>query len=651
MWRVGPESTWTTVLPVAFIIASLVSLVILPIVVSSHTREMRREISNLADPSRHSANVAQMDLSAELDKLIAWHVTGQRQYHDEYVRLLGEEKENFATLADLARRLGGEPSQKLARMQQASMTWHRAVSEQQLAAEQLASDVFLTRLFEIHPKYEQALHAAAELEMSLQSAVDERQQNIRRAERLSVVLTIVLTVLALSSALLVAGLGRQMRLLAREAMRRRQEAEREASEAKMARKAAEHEERRAAFLASAGQQLTSSLDHAQTIMTLARLIVANLAEICAVDLVESDGSICRAAVAHTDPDRELALAAAAAKKRARDVPEALVRVMHDGEPRVIGAGSTLASYLLDDAESQRSLLGVPLVSRGQSFGIVLAAAPEGKAFTREDAVLAGDLARHASLAIDNARLYLESQQAVHAREEVLAIVSHDLRNPLSAITLAASMLLMGELTAEDREQLEIISLSAGRMSRLIQDLLDVTRLEGGKRLPIQPERVEVEPLLHEAHELFKVQAAASRITLEHEVRSAPVIFADRHRVMQVLSNLIGNAMKFTPAGGSITARAKDDGDDVLFTVTDTGTGIAPEHLGEIFHPYWQAKRTERLGAGLGLSITKGIVEAHGGRIWVESTPGVGTTFYFTMPREQQGELTAATPAAESRAQR
>jgi signal transduction histidine kinase/predicted chitinase len=646
------------VLPVAFIIASLISLVILPIVVSNHTREMRREIVKLGEPARKSANEVQIDLAAEIDRLIAWHVTGQDQYRAAYLAQLVRERENFRILKDLSKKLGGDSSDKLMTLTDAAARWHASIDEGELASNpNLVADVFMTRLFERHPRHDAAMRAAAQLEVSLQDAINDRLQNIRRAESLSVWLTIILTVLALTSALLVAGLGRQMRLLAREAMRRRQEAEREASEAKMAREGAEREERRAAFLASAGQELAASLDYAQTITTLANLIVSNLAEMSVVCIAEADGTLRRAAIAHNDPKREEELAAAAANATTRDVPEAIVRVMQDREPRVIGAGSSLAHYLWGDGDEERSLMALPLVSRGQTLGIVLAAAPEGKAFTREDAMLAGDLVRHASLAIDNARLYLESQQAVRAREEVLAIVSHDLRNPLNAITLAASLMRSdSKIPDDDREQLEIISLSANRMSRLIQDLLDVTRLEGGKKLPIEPTRVEVEPLLHEAHELFKVQATASGITLRHEAEAedVPPIRADLHRVMQVLSNLIGNAMKFTPHGGTITIRARAKNGDVLFTVSDTGSGIPRENLGDIFNPYWQAKRTERLGAGLGLSITKGIVEAHGGRIYVDSKPNVGTTFSFTLPRdhgEAEEVFAGATRSAESRARR
>jgi signal transduction histidine kinase len=256
---------------------------------------------------------------------------------------------------------------------------------------------------------------------------------------------------------------------------------------------------------------------------------------------------------------------------------------------------------------------------------------------QDDLALFVELSRHASLAIDNARLYLESQQAVRARDEVLAIVSHDLRNPLSAVTLASSLLQTSDGLEEDaREQLDIINISAKRMSRIIADLLDVTRLEGGKRLPIEPSRIEAGPLMREAYELFRAQAMVGGITLQCRVADdVPPLHADRHRVMQVLSNLIGNAMKFTPSGGVIAVNAEARADEVLFVVSDTGSGIPPEHIDKIFTPYWQAKRTERMGAGLGLTISKGAVESHGGRIWVESEPGKGTRFLFTLPVERQ----------------
>jgi signal transduction histidine kinase len=464
-------------------------------------------------------------------------------------------------------------------------------------------------------------------------------------------LTITLTLLALISALLVAGLGRQTRLLAREAERRRQEAEREAGEAKIAREAAEKEERRAAFLASAVQELTSSLDVGRAVATLGRLFVPNLAEVCAIDLVEPGGGLRRTAVAHRNQALEDSMRAQIGQIIS-DIPPALVRVMQEREAKIVGAASGLSGFL-SGIDEKRIVMVVPMVSRGEMLGVVTAAAPAGQVFTREDLTLATELARHGSLAIDNARLYLESQQALRAREEVLAIVSHDLRNPLNAITLAASLLQSSEsISPEDREQLDIIGLSASRMSRLIEDLLDVTRLEGDKRLPIEPAPLEVEPLFEETYELFKAQAATNSITLRYTTGGkVPPVYADHHRVLQVLSNLIGNAMKFTPAGGMISFRADAQGDDVLFTVADTGPGIPKENLKDIFNPYWQAKRAERLGAGLGLPIAKGIVEAHGGQIWVESEQGRGTKFFCTLPVATKETAINSERSAESPAHR
>jgi signal transduction histidine kinase len=314
--------------------------------------------------------------------------------------------------------------------------------------------------------------------------------------------------------------------------------------------------------------------------------------------------------------------------------------MEHYEAKLLAPLSPLLTYV--DGETGHAILAIPLVSRGQTLGIVIAVARAEHPFTHDDVALFAELARHASLAIDNARLYLESQQAVRAREEVLAIVSHDLRNPLNAVKLGASLLEMSPaLSDDDREQLEIIKVSGNRMAHLIADLLDVTRLEGGKRLPIEPERMDVESLFREAYELFRAQANASQVELEYEINPAtPAIHADRHRVMQVLSNLIGNSLKFTPASGRISFVANPRGENVLFSVADTGPGIPRENLGDIFNPYWQAKRAERMGAGLGLPIAKGIVEAHGGAIWVESEQGRGTTFYFTLPADRD---TGASP--------
>jgi signal transduction histidine kinase len=632
VWRVGPESTWTTIVPVVFIILSLLSLVILPLVVSSKTAATRLEISSVAEPARRAANRIQMDLSAELDKLIAWQVTGQPQYKREYYALVERQEASRDELVKLLPLLDKELDSDLTALFVQTSRWHDGVRRGELLTRQLPHEVFLLRLFESHGAYEKSLFAASELEIELQVAIQARHEHIRNAERLNLSLTIILTLLALTSALLVAGLGRQMRLLAREAMARRQEAEREASEARSAREAAEREERRAAFLAAAGQELTASLDYEQTIATLARLIVPNLGELCVVDIKESEG-LRRAALAHRNAEEEERMSGQIGTVR-RDVPEAMTRILETREPTLVGSSSALFDYVTGTpGAGPRSLIFMPLVSRGQTIGVAAAVSMETKLYTTEDIPLFSELARRASVSIDNAALYRESQQAVRAREEVLAIVSHDLRNPLSAIMLGASLLQTSKtLSPDDREQIETIAVSAKRMSHLIADLLDVTRVEGGKRLPIDPAPVPLDKLFSEAEDLFRAQAGVASVTIEYGYdESLPPVYADRHRVMQVLSNLIGNSLKFTPPGGRITVRAETKDGEVLLSVADTGPGIPKRHLEDIFSPYWQAKRTERLGAGLGLPIAKGIVEAHGGRIWAESEPGRGTCFYFTLP--------------------
>jgi signal transduction histidine kinase len=627
------------VIPVVFIIASLLTLVFLPVLIGNRTAQMRAEITDVAEPARKAANKIETDLSTELNEIIAYQVTTQSQYVRNYQDLLANQQGSDRLLHRLGPRLGPAVQGHLASLEKESREWHEDVESNEFLTRQMAAEVFMARLFERYKSYGEALQAASALDESIQDSIDERRAKIRDTEKLSSSLTIILTLLALTSAMLVAGLGRQMRLLAREAMGRRHEAEREAAEAQLARAASEREERRAAFLAASGRELATTLDYKHAIATLARLIVPNIAEVCVIDLAEPDGALRRAAVAHRDPEQERTLMTRTGDV-VREVPGPLARLIQERETRVIGYHSSLLEYVGIAPDEQRSLLAVPLVSRGQSLGIILAVSAEAKLFTLGDAALVGELSSHGSLAIDNARLYLESQQAVRAREEMLAIVSHDLRNPLHAVMLSISMLqTAGKIADDDREQLEIIDISAKRMQRLIEDLLDVTRLEGGKQLPIEPAPLDVESLFEETNELFKSQAATNAITLQYNIASGlKSVLADRHRVLQVLSNLIGNAMKFTPGGGMITYRAEaQNASTVKITVADTGPGIPKENLGDIFNPYWQAKRTARMGAGLGLPIAKGIVESHGGRIWVESEPGAGTKFFFTLPVAQSVE--------------
>lgn len=226
----------------------------------------------------------------------------------------------------------------------------------------------------------------------------------------------------------------------------------------------------------------------------------------------------------------------------------------------------------------------------------------------------------------------EAEVAVRSRDDILAIVSHDLRNPLSVISMSAT-LLESPIPEEKRlAQIGIIRRAAAGMSRLISDLMDVTQVtRGALRVVAAP--LDVKTVCDDALSHFTPLLAAKNQELRCSCNAAgTTVLADRERVAQVLSNLIGNAHKFTPEGGRIELGAVASADSVCFTVRDTGPGLAAEDLPFVFERFWQSRRVRRGGVGLGLPITKGIVDAHGGRIWVESSAGVGTAFYFTLPR-------------------
>ena len=400
------------------------------------------------------------------------------------------------------------------------------------------------------------------------------------------------------------------------------------------------------YLAEASRILTSSLDRQATLQNLARLAVSRIADICVVDMFE-DGRIVRVATAHRDPvQRNLADALKRyAPRPATD--RGVSSVLRTGQAVLIPEASHEAMEPPQDAEHSRilrllgpkSIMFVPLVARGHVLGAVsFLSTTSERRFGPEDLQLAEELAGRAALAVDNARLYQDAEQAVRARDEVLSVVSHDLRNPLNAIAMSADLLADLPLAEEQRRKhLEVIRRSCDQMDRLIRDLLDVTKIEAGQ-LSIEREALEVASLLDEVREMFLSKAREKELRFEVEVAEglAP-IHGDRQRILQVLGNLVGNAVKFTPERGRVVVRAAAAGREVLFSVQDTGPGIAPEDLPRVFQRFWQARDAKGKGAGLGLSIAKGIVEAHGGRIWVESQQGVGSTFFFTISTVEAAE--------------
>ena len=235
------------------------------------------------------------------------------------------------------------------------------------------------------------------------------------------------------------------------------------------------------------------------------------------------------------------------------------------------------------------------------------------------------------------RLKEALEEAVRSRDAVLSVVAHDLRNPLNIISLAANNLLHSLPDASARRSMERIIRSAQRADRMISDLLAISSIETG-RFALDTQPVETTELILAALESqYTLAAAASVIVAPDLSPDLPPLEADEERLMDVFENLIGNAVKFTAPGGTITVGASHKEDHVLFWVKDNGSGIPPEQLPHIFDRFWQAKKKERRGIGLGLSICKATVEAHGGRIWAESKVGEGTTLYFTVPAALQRE--------------
>ncbi|MFL5467821.1 MAG: PAS domain S-box protein [Gemmatimonadaceae bacterium] len=411
-----------------------------------------------------------------------------------------------------------------------------------------------------------------------------------------------------------------------------------------ARKEAESAQKRATLLAEASRVLSASFDYQTTLAALVRLTVPALADYCALDIVETDDKFERIGEAHVDPAKSLLLKEVATFPRsALTARHPLIRVITTGEP-VLEAEISSAFIRQSFAEAgqravvealePRSLICVPLVASGRPLGaLTLVTSGSGRRFSIADLSLAVDIARRAAVVVEHARLYNEAQQATKARDDVLAVVAHDLRNPLNTVSMAVSLMLESTPPerVQERRQVEIVRRAADRMNRMIQDLLDVKRMESG-RLTIELKPEEPGSLVNDTVDMLRPLAAGTGIMLDTALDDdLPCVVADVARIQQVLSNLVGNAVKFTPRNGRITVSAERIDGEVRFGVIDTGPGIPAEQVPHIFGRFWQARASDRRGIGLGLAIAKGIVEAHNGRIWVESHVGLGSTFYFTLP--------------------
>lgn len=400
-------------------------------------------------------------------------------------------------------------------------------------------------------------------------------------------------------------------------------------------------EREQRFLAEVGVALGATLRFDETLESIVRLTVRDFANFCLVDLVGEDGKVKRAKVGSRDPGKARICDLLLKRRRDSNESDLAWSVQAKGKPILLEQLSSgmLVSLFQGGAQLQgvraldlKSAIAVPLVAHEKFLGVITLLSSSSQ-YRMDDLPLAEQLGLRVAFSIENAQLFETAQRAIKTREDVIAVVSHDLKNPITAIGLTTQVLR--RLDPSDRTQRNVfvgrIESAADQMLRLISDLLDFAKIESG-RLLVDCRAEQVRDLVASIIEPIKSQAEAKRLKLEVDAaENLPAVFCDRNRIGQVLSNLLGNAVKFTPEGGCIRVFAKQMGGYVELSVSDTGPGISAEHLPNVFERYWQAKETRKLGSGLGLSIAKGIVEANGGEIGVESQPGMGARFYFTLP--------------------
>jgi signal transduction histidine kinase len=421
-------------------------------------------------------------------------------------------------------------------------------------------------------------------------------------------------------------------------------------------------EARARFLAEASRVLASSLDVDTTLLSVARLAVPLLGDWCMFDVTAEQGGVRRVAVAHADPHRDAAARALAQLGPGDEaIPCGAPSALRSGALELTPAVSEADLARVQDPRRRallcelgvRAHLCVPLVARGRPLGALTCVLGEsGREFTPDGVALAEDFAQRAAVAVDNARLYREVERASAAKSEFLAVMSHEFRTPLHVITGYADMLRMGLPVAIPPQALahvERIGQASEHLLHLVEQLLTASRLGAGRER-VHAEPADVGTLARELALLVEPLAAAKGLQFVVDVPAdgLPMV-TDRGKLRQILYNLLANAVKFTDRG-AVTLRAQRErgpaGESVALDVEDTGIGIAPEHLGTVFDPFWQAEpagaasvahavpgegAAGRGGTGLGLSISRDLARLLGAELRVRSTAGLGTTFTLVLP--------------------
>jgi signal transduction histidine kinase len=572
---------WLTWVPLGLVLLSLVSLLVVPRVVTARIDDQQLRVANYIIPARTLLGRIQLDLATQMAAARGYLLTRDARFRREFEIAAANEEKHFQQLEPLAEVIGPDVLEIEKRLHSAKIAWTDvmpATPSGRLTADQSREGLDRNSLFQ------DIIHQASNLDEALAAHERDSRANIDRLMQLQDLLVTALGMLGLGAAAAVAWLAVRSRRLGAVLARRVQQ------------------ER-------ALREVARALSGALTANAVAALVVRHATE----STRAAGGTLERVEGEQTRVVAAVGSAAAA-------------------------GGITLATPLRDESQALGSL--------------VLVRAPGQRGFDQDDELQARALGDLASAALGRVLLTEEldrqrraAENAVRARDEVLAIVSHDLRNPLNAIVVGAQALLSVDVPRDQREpMLHIIRRNAARMERLIQDLLDASRIQGGRRLRMEPTALALQPALEEACQALAVRTKATMQTVACQVPSGlPPVRADRDRLMQVLGNLLDNALRYTPEGGTVAVRARPEGRSVRVEVSDTGPGIPERHVAHLFEPFYQARQAGRNTAGLGLAIARGIVEAHGGDIGVDTAEGRGSTFWFTLPVALEDDDTRPQP--------
>jgi PAS domain S-box-containing protein len=418
-------------------------------------------------------------------------------------------------------------------------------------------------------------------------------------------------------------------------------------------------DRRAAFLAEASSILVAtSLDFDSTVSALARLTVSRLAEWCVVHTLDEGGALRLSNTAHRDPEVEARLEAILPDELDDGWEQAIRTVIGTGHPQLLEHAMEPHWFRRDASPEDQALLerltggaimATPLLGRGRILGAITFAAGAGREFSDEDLILAEELGRRAAIALDNARLFREAQEANRAKADFLAVISHELRTPLNAIMGYSDLLdaeISGNLSDRQRRQVDRIRASARHLLQLIEEILAFASIQAGGD-EVSLEEVDVADLMGQAAAVAEPMARARELEFNLHLPAEPAtVRTDLAKARQVLVNLLSNAVKFTERG-SVTLACRVGGGRVTFDVMDTGIGIPADQLERIYEPFQQVERpnTRRTGGtGLGLTVSRRYARLLRGELQVRSQPGRGSTFSFVLPVQYP----AATRVAKTR---